>query len=216
MERKISYSLYVGAFLISLFIFLVGVFVGHVIDTSSMEDISNDLSTVSQRMTSVHLLLLTEGNSSSFCPVYTSELHSIDEEVEQMGHRLSYLEEQKGVYDNELKKQYFALEASSYLLSKKVRELCGDDSVLLVYFYSNTNCSQCKEQGIEILKARDAVSEDVAVRLYSFDGDLGSPIAEAFKKQYGVDTYPSVVVDERLYAGYKDAAEIEQILRESQ
>ncbi len=217
MERKITLPLYIGAFLISLTIFLAGIFVGRLIDTSSLEGISDDLSRVSQRMTSVHLLLLMEGNSSSFCPVYKSELRSIDEEVELMGHKLSYLEDEKGVYDNELKKQYFALEASSYLLSKKVGELCGDDSVLLINFYSNTNCSGCKEQGIEILKARDALaSSGITVKLYSFDGDLGSPIADAFKIQYGVKGYPSVVIDEVTYAGYKDAEELENTIREMQ
>jgi hypothetical protein len=217
MERKITFPLYIGAFLLSLTVFLAGIFVGRLIDTSSMEGISEDLSSVSQKMTSVHLLLLMEGNSSSFCPVYKSELRSIDEDVELMGHKLSYLEDEKGVYDNELKKEYFALEASSYLLSKKVRELCGDDSVLLINFYSNTNCSGCKEQGIEILKARDALaSSGTMVKLYSFDGDLGSPIVEAFKTQYGVAGYPSIVIDGVTYAGYKDAEELESIVREMQ
>lgn len=216
MKRRISLPLYIGAFLISLTIFLAGVFVGHLIDTSSLEGISGDLSTVSQRMTSVHLLLLTEGNSSAFCPVYASELNSIDEEVELMGHRLSYLEDEKGVYDNELKKQYFALEASSYLLSKKVRELCGDDSVLLVHFYSNIDCPECKDQGVEILRARDELSsENIRVKLYSFDGELGSPVVEAFKSQYGVGSYPSIVVDGSTHPGYRDAEGIKEIIRES-
>ncbi len=217
MERKFSLPLYTGAFLISLVIFLTGVFVGHLIDTSNLEDISDDLSQVSRKVASVHLLLLLEGNSSSFCPVYTSELSSIEQDVELMGHRLSYLEEQKDVYDNELKKQYFVLEAESYLLSKKVRELCGDASVLLVYFYSNTNCTECKEQGTEILRARDDLSgENITVKIYSFDGDLGSPVADAFKQQYLVKDYPSVVINERTYPGYLDAGKLKETIRELQ
>jgi hypothetical protein len=216
MERKVSLSLYAGAFVISLAIFLIGVYVGHLIDTSSMEDISGDLSRVSQKVASVQLLLLMEGNSSSFCPVYKSELGSIDSEVEKMGHKLSYLEEQKGVYDNALKKKYFILEAESYLLSQKVRQLCSDDAVLLVYFYSNTNCSKCREQGIEILKAKDGLdSENITVKLYSFDGDLGSPVADAFKGRYNITSYPSIVINSETYGSYIDAQTLQRTIGES-
>lgn len=203
MERKVSVPLYAGAFLIALTIFVTGIYVGHLIDQSSMEDISEDLTRVSSKVASVHLLFLMEANSSSFCPVYTSELNAIDEEVERMGHKLTYLEDQKGVFDNDLKGQYFALEAESYLLSKKVQDLCGDDKTLLVYFYSNANCSVCRSQGIEILKARDELTkENISIKIYSFDGEIGSPVAEAMMSEFNATVYPTVVIDNKRIDGY--------------
>lgn len=216
MERKVSTPLYLMAFAISVIIFLIGVYVGSVIDKSNLEAISADLSRVSQQVASVQLIMLMEGNSSSFCPVYAAELGSIDSDVERMGYQLSYLEDQKQVYDLELKKQYFVLEAESYLLSKKVRDTCGDRSVLLIHFYSNSRCSDCSQQGSEILAARDALEgSDITVKLFSFDGDLGSPVADAFKAQYAVTSYPSVVINGQTYSGYRNAQELEQLIRES-
>lgn len=216
MERKVSVPLYAGAFLISLMVFLIGVYVGSLLDNSSLEDISGDLSRMSQRVSSVQLLLLMEGNSSSFCPVYASELSSIDMEMEIMGHKLSFLEEEKGVTDVALKKQYFTVEAESYLLSKKVQELCGDDDVLLMYFYSNTQCPDCTQQGYDILAARDDLKEEnISVKIYSYDGTLGSPVVDAFRHRYVITTYPSLVINSKTYLGSWSMDELKDMIRDA-
>ena len=208
--------IYAGAFLISLLIFVVGVYIGSLIDQSSIGNISADVSSISEKVASVQLLLLTEGNSSSFCPVYNSQLGSIDSEIEDVGYRLSYLEDERNVFDNELKKKYFVLEAESYLLSKKVKTLCGGNESLLINFYSNKNCDRCKDQGTEVLRARDSLEADgLKVKLFSFDGEIGSPVAEAFVQQYNVTGYPSVVIDDNTFAGFRTSAELQKIIKGS-
>lgn len=214
MARKISLRIYLGAFQLSASVFLLGVYVGQLIDEASMQSISEEVATVSQMVASVQLLLLREGNSSSLCPTYLSELDSINSEIENMGYRLSYLEEEKGIYNNELKKQYFILEAESYLLSKKAKTLCGDDSLLLLYFYSNKNCTSCRQQGYDILQFRDEMKDNVTIKIYSFDGDIGSPVAESLMEQYGVSVYPSVVLDDRKLEGYSDIQALSSFIKD--
>jgi hypothetical protein len=216
MQRKLSIPVYLSAFLISLVIFVTGIYIGTVIDTANLQDISGEVSSVSEKVTSLQLLMLTEGNSSSFCPVYRSELDSIDQEVENIGYKLSYLEDERQVFDSELKKKYFLVEAESYLLSSKVNELCGERSVLLIHFYSNKGCERCREQGPEVLKARDGlVAQGVDIKLFSFDGELGSPVAESFERQYSVTSYPSIVIDGKTYPGFKTSEEIIALVKGS-
>lgn len=216
MERTVSVPLYVGAFLMSSVVFLLGIYVGSMMDSSHLASISEDVSAVSDRVASVQLLMLMEGNSSAFCPVYSSELDAIDKEVERMGYLLSYLEDEKGAYDNELKRKYFVLEAESYVLSQKVNSLCGDDSVLLINFYSNKDCQQCKAQGTEILGARDALeAEGIDIKLFSFDGELNSSVAEAMEAKYGIRSYPSVVINEKAYTGFRDVEELKALIKGS-
>ncbi|MDD5172186.1 MAG: hypothetical protein PHF60_04085 [Candidatus ainarchaeum sp.] len=216
MERTVSVPLYIGAFLMSLAVFLLGIYVGSTMNSSHLASISEDVSSVSDRVASVQLIMLMEGNSSSFCSAYSSELDAIDSEVERMGYMLSYLEDEKGVYDNELKKKYFVLEAESYVLSKKVKSLCGDDSVLLINFYSNQGCGQCKEQGTEILEARDALeAEGTDIKLFSFDGELNSSVADALAAQYGITSYPSVVINEKAYDGFREADALKTLIKGS-
>jgi len=212
MERKLSLPIYVSAFIATLMIFVIGIAVGHVIDTSAMGGISDDMSSLSHKVSAVQLLMLMEGNSSSSCPVYLSELGAIDDEVEKVGYRLSYMEDEKGVFDSELKKQYFVLEAESYLLSGKAKTLCNDKSVLLINFYSNKDCARCREQGTEILKARDDLVSKVPVKLYSFDGELNSPVADALVAQYNVTSYPTILIDGKGYSGFHTADQLKEIL----
>lgn len=216
MERKLSISIYAGAFVISLAIFILGIYIGTLIDSSNIELISEEVSSISGRMASLQVLLLG-GDNESFCPVYTSELGEMDREIEDIGYRLTFLEDERNVYDAELKKKYFLLEAQSYLLSQKAQELCGDDSVLLINFYSNKGCERCREQGTEVLKARDALlSEGISVKLFSFDGELGSPVAEAFEDQYGISAYPSIVIDGQTHPGFRSSEELEALVRDAQ
>jgi hypothetical protein len=122
----------------------------------------------------------------------------------------------KGIEDIELKKNYFLLEGESYLLSKKAKQLCNDSSVLLINFYSNSNCDLCHEQGINILTARDELlSDNISVKLFSFDGTIGSPLADSLKNQYNVTKYPSIVINDRAYYGSRTKKQIKSIIREN-
>lgn len=214
MERKLSYDIYAVAFILSLLTFLAGIYLGGIVNQSNFENINGEVSAVSQRVSSMQVLMLADSNSSSYCPLYLSELASIDAEVERLGYKLTYLEDTKQAYDPEVKRRYFALEAESYLLSKKARSACSDNSTLLINFYSNKACDICKKQGEQILSARDQLlAENRMIKLFSFDGDLGSPVADAFKVEYNVTIYPSVIINGKTYPGYHSAAEIIEIVR---
>ncbi|HSB47803.1 MAG TPA: hypothetical protein VLD37_07365 [Candidatus Bilamarchaeum sp.] len=213
MDRKLSTPVYIIAFFMSLMIFVIGVYIGYLIDTSNLQGVSDDVSNLSDRLSSAQLILLMEGNESS-CPLYEDQLDSIDAEIERVGYKLTFLEEKRNIYDDDLKRKYFVLEAESYLLSKKARQLCGDNSVLLIHFYSNKNCERCREQGTEILKARDSLrAEGVEVKLFSFDGELESPVAESLERQYNITSYPSVVVNEKTYSGFRSESELRGIIK---
>lgn len=202
MERKISYSLYGLAFLLSVIVFCIGIYVGYLVDQYNQQALAKEVDEISQKASSAQLMLLLDENGTSFCPVYGSQLDSINQDVENIGYELTYMEEEKHVFDVPLKKSYFVLEAQSYMLSKKMKERCGDNSTLLLYFYSNANCVSCKQQGDDILRARDeTLGKAPVVKIFSFDGDLGSPVADGLKAQFNVTEYPSIVVNGRLYSG---------------
>ena len=213
MERKISTSLFALAFILTVIVFSAGVFVGTMIDQTNQNIISNEVVDISSKLESTQLLMLLDENSSAFCPVYMAQLDSINDEVEKIGHKLSFLEDEKEVMDIPLKKSYFVLEAQSYLLSKKLNSRCGENNTLLLYFYSNKNCTDCKAMGNDILSARDElISEGKIIKIYSFDGELGSPIADALKAQYGVHTYPSIVVDGEIHSGSLSQVQIKDAM----
>lgn len=206
--RKMSVPIYVAAFVISVLIFAVGVYVGNTMDTVVKDSISSDLQDVYQKAQSSELLILLE-DSPAFCPVYKEEADRMDDETLGLGTKIAYAEDVRGISDPELKKQYFMLEAQAYLISKKVKEQCNDGSELILYFYSNQNCASCAEQG-HVLDSLRASRNDTKV--YSFDGDLGSSIVAALKNQYGVTSYPAIVVNGQAYNRFVNGEELSGIL----
>lgn len=191
-KRKVSVSLYLAALLITSLIFAAGIFTGKQLEQDSLNSISSKVDSANLKASSLQLLYLI-GDSPDFCPVYVEELQKLDSSTEQVGYSLSFLEENKGITDVELKKKYFILEAEAYLLSQKVKENCGANYSSILYFYSNKACGECARQGLELLGLKKQLGEKI--RIYSFDGDLGSEIVNAFKKKHGVTSYPAVSVN---------------------
>lgn len=208
--RKISVSLYLAALLISAIIFAAGILVGKAIEQDNLNLISQNVDSVNLKASSLELLYLIE-ETPEFCPVYKDELYNLDTRTEELGYKLSYLEDSKGVSDPELKKRYFLLEAEAFLFSQKVKEKCGANYTNILYFYSNSNCTDCKQQGYELVKLKQKLGE--RVRLYSFDGDLGSSIVDALKSKYNVEKYPSLVIMNKTLAGLRKMEEVERMLK---
>ena len=119
MERKVSWPLYLTAFVISAIIFIAGIYVGTLLDSAEINTLSSDVDSLSKEISTVQVLMLSEAGSA-FCPVYAEEFMKIDGEREKVGYELTYLEEERNVYSPELKKDYFVLEAQSYFLAKKL------------------------------------------------------------------------------------------------
>ncbi len=205
-QRKVSVLLYLTALLISAIIFSAGIFLGKVLERGNLDSLSSTADSTILQTSSLKVLYLV-GDAVEFCPVFLDELSIIDKETEELGYKLTYLEETKGITDLELKKKYFMLEANAYLLSQKVIGKCGASYSTVLFMYSNSNCTGCKEQGAELLAVKKQLGEKV--RIYSFDGDIGSPIADAFKKKYGITVYPSIVINgNSTLSGFRSKDEI--------
>ncbi len=211
-HRPFSLPLYIVAFVVAVLIFIIGIYVGTIIDKTHLSNISVDVDKNLQRLESTQLLFFLD-DSPSFCTVLNSELEKLETDTEKIGQKLDLLAD-KGSSDPELKKQYFVLEAQSYLLSKKINDRCNVKDVLVLYFYSNNNCEKCRQQGEELLRARDQIgSHPNRIKFYSFDGDLDSPVADALKQKYNATSYPTIVVNQKLFEGYKDLDSLIKILK---
>ncbi len=214
-ERKsLDLGLYGIAFIITVVIFSIGVYVGNFITKTNNENLYNTINEITQRTNSIQLLLLLD-DSPAFCSVYKGELEKLDQETLDVGYKLSYLQDVKGTSDVKTKKEYFILETGAYLLTKKINERCNYNSTLVLYFYSNVNCPQCNEQGINILKARDMLADSnvTNIKIYSFDGDLGSAVADALKQKHYVYGYPTIIVNDKAYTGYQDVDALIKIFK---
>ncbi|MDD5023303.1 MAG: hypothetical protein PHU63_03990, partial [Candidatus ainarchaeum sp.] len=184
---------------------LLGVFVGQIVNTEVSKQLLDEVKYYSMDSDSLNIMLLLDP-SPVFCSFYLEESEKLEGRTWKIGNELEYLEKVKGVYDYELKKEYFILETKSYLLSEKINLVCKTDKVNILYFYSQ-DCEDCEKQG-NVLDSLSPEFPEGKIAIYSFDGELGSTIVEGLKKKYSIYNYPSIVIDEKVFRGYKEKDEL--------
>jgi len=211
MERKISIELYMLAFVIAAILFSIGVYVGTVINQGVMEDIGRSVQSLNQRISGLGLLLLEE-NDPAFCPFYRSELQRLDGEREELGYKISKMENEQQFYSPEVKREYMILQAQSYLFTKKIRDKCGDEAVFVLFFYDNKDCKDCSTAGDRVLRARDGSANKDKIKIYAFDGGIDSTVVQAFEKQYGVKSHPTTVINNATYIGAVSEEELRKAM----
>jgi len=114
----------------------------------------------------------------------------------------------------ELKRYYSLLQIKDYLLMQKIKAKCGEAVVPIFYFYTTAeNCSECIKQSAVLTELRNNYPE---VRIYSFDYNLDLTALQSLIKIFKVEDtkLPALVMNERLYTGFKTTEEIEKAVPE--
>jgi hypothetical protein len=203
VKRKISLNLYITALVLTVLVFSLGIYVGMVIDESAKDKVESELLTLEQDLYLSRILLLMEEEIGEFCPIYSEKLGVVDSERELIGDRLDYLESVRGMYDEELKERYYYLEFENYLLMKKMKKECGEDYVLVLFFYDGSEESRIQGEELDALRASDS-----KVKVFSFDGNSDSAVVEVLRVQYSVNSYPAVVIDNAKVSGLHSTEEL--------
>ncbi len=110
----------------------------------------------------------------------------------------------------ELKRYYSLLEIKDYLLMQKIKAKCGTTVVPIFYFYTTAeNCSECIKQSAVLTELRKKYPE---ARIYSFDYNLELTALQSLIKIFKVEDtkLPALVINEKLYTGFKSMEEIEK------
>jgi hypothetical protein len=143
----------------------------------------------------------------------------LSEQLSLVGEKLSFTENERGGDDatvQYLKKYYSLLQVKDYLLSKKLTEKCGQakKTVSVIYFYTNrSDCKDCAKQGYVLTRLKELYPN---LRIYSFDYDLDLSVVDSLKAIYKVTgVLPTIIIDDKVYAGFKTVEEVEALLPES-
>lgn len=110
-----------------------------------------------------------------------------------------------------LKKRYMNLLVQNILEVRRVEDNCDKNYTEIIYFYSN-DCQVCRDQG-SVLSHVSGNNQDTII--YALDTSLDMDTISYLETKYGVKEYPSLVVNEELYSGFRDKAELKEIIGES-
>ncbi len=209
----ISMSLVARNILIALFITLaIGASVIYAVNHLNSLRVK-DLDSIQEKLSIDTLSLETQISllESAPCSVIGNGTE-LTSELDDLGQRLSYTENQLGSDDPQvilLKKQYSLLEIRDYLVTQEFAKTCNTKQVTVLYFYSNkSSCADCDRAGYALSYLHDT---NPNIRVYSFDYDLdlGAQKTLISIEKIG-DKLPAFIIDGKTSYGFTDLATLEK------
>ncbi len=206
-NRPISWPLYLIAFIISATLFAMGIFIGNSLAKQVDSELQNELNVLKMRTAEMELLTLI-GESEDQCLFYKTQFESFNRDTTKFGSDLGELEKARNEGDaplRNLKREFQLMQARDFLLTQKMNEKCKEQTNTVLFFYTNTDCSECTKQGRVGPELKNAKQD---VMIYAFDADLDSPVVEALRIKYGVSKYPTLVINGKKFEGFQSQADI--------
>jgi hypothetical protein len=211
--RTARWQNYLVALLITALIFATALFASNFFNAQRVADIQATQDNISIDILSLETQfdLLAEHSCRDI-----SENSVLSTEIQPLAQRLSYLEGQSNVNQEELtrlKRYYSLLQIKDLLLMREVADKCGLNSEFILYFYSNAgDCEDCLEQGY----ALTGLSEKYpALRVYSFDYNLDLAALRTLIEINDIErALPALVIDGTPRYGLHTIEDIERIVPE--
>ena len=110
-----------------------------------------------------------------------------------------------------LKREYVLSEIRYWLISKNLRDICKDDKVSVLYFYSNDDCDECRTQGFVLGSLKSIFKDNLLI--FSLDADFKlEPMLDVIKNKYNITSVPTLVINDENYSGLKNSEELLNII----
>lgn len=204
-----GFQKYFFVFLITCGIFASGWYVSAYINTKKIDQIKDI-----QNKIAIDIL----SSETQFALLEELSCQDVDnsvlsQEIADLAGKISFSEQNVGDIEEVrlLKKQYTLLQVKDFLLSKRIRERCGERTTSIFYFYGNKDtCADCVKQSFVL----DAIREKYPdVRVYSFDYNLDLSTIKALTSIYKIKgSLPELVVNGKTVSGFKTVEELERLL----
>jgi hypothetical protein len=190
------------AFGITCIVFLSGVFMGFWLDSYRAEEIRNeytdmDISSNDARLQTLYYQTLSN-NHSSFCIPAIQENLIFSDRVYQDGLRIDQYEKINKLAPSLIKDKtrYVLLKIQFWLNSVRLKRTCNASYTNLVYFYSHYNTTA--QENVQSAVLMDLKNEyGPGLILVPLPLDLNITTIEIIKKQYGIKTTPTILIDEK-------------------
>ncbi|MBI5390934.1 hypothetical protein HZB02_05575 [Candidatus Woesearchaeota archaeon] len=212
MERKISKEKYIFALLITLLVFSSGLILGLYMEGKRAQSI--DLANKEQKLDFSSLQLqyafLDQLRSDKDC---TAVQRSFEENVKGLDNTREKLENyQQDAWDKQefenLRREYTIAQVNYWVLFRKAKEICSNDAVDILYFYSTKDeCPRCDDQAFVLTYLKKNFGNSLLN--FVFDGNMKEePLIPLMKSAYNISSYPTLVVNGRVYHEFKSLEEL--------
>jgi hypothetical protein len=211
-REKTDWLKYFYAFIITIVIFVTAIYISNYFSDKKMSQLKTMEDKISLDILSseTQFSLLTEASCKDIGD------NTLSMEVGQLGDKLSYTEGKIDSNNSDfqsLKTYYYLLEIKDYLLMKQIGTKCKDKPVFILYFYSNSSCTDCQNEGYVLTKLHEMYPQ---IRIYSFDYDFNIPTINTLKSIYKIENkLPAMFINGKVQYGLKSVDDIKKIIPET-
>jgi hypothetical protein len=218
IKRKISKERYVVAGVITLLIFALGLSLGLIIDYERVKQVDreNSLQKVNYDSLQLQYLYLSYiPEDKEACGILRIALEdSIAELSTSLGDVERYQKDSQ-INKNEfdlIQRKYLIDNLRYWLFSKRIQEICGEDTINVLYFFSINDCTICPNQGTILSYFKNKLDDKLLVFPVNIDLEEREQFIKILKIQYNITQLPTIIVNGDKHEGVVSRNNLAQIL----
>lgn len=193
MVKKNLTKAFFVSIIIGILIFSLGLFVGYGLDVLRIKDVSASLKDIElQTLDYITSQEFLDTFGGDYCELLNNRLSSMTPQMVDLGQTLTDYEK-KDIFTGEeykfLKSKYFLLEIRAYTLFTKLKNECGIEEDLILYFYDQ-NHEDSERQGYIL----DRLVNSNVVHIFSFD--ISFEIISFLIERHEISEAPTIIVNE--------------------
>ncbi|MBI2135105.1 hypothetical protein HYU09_03875 [Candidatus Woesearchaeota archaeon] len=206
VKRKTSKEKYIVAALITGGIFTLGLLLGLLVDgqrAAYIGEISRqqNLDFSSLQLQYAYIDQLSQENN---CQAVSKTFEKNIEELENTRLRLENFDQDATLNKQDfdlLKREYILAQIRYWLLAERTKDLCGNDAVSILYFFSDEQeCQQCDSQAFILTFLKKQFKEKLLI--FSFDSKFSQePLISILQSTYDITKYPTLIIGGKKYEG---------------
>lgn len=217
IKRKISWGRIFAAFLITILIFGLGIFMGLLFDYQRVqwsERESKQQKIDYESLQWQYLFLTSTEDKEQMCILLKT---SLDKSIVDLGESLDKIQsykEQSQINDIDYKlieRTYLIDNLKYWLLATKTKKECGANYVTILYFYSD-KCEICPDQGIILTYFKKKYDDNVLIFPINTDMEKDESSMKVLTQLYNVSVVPSIVVEDQKYEGVISTEQLGKII----
>jgi len=212
----VKFNIYLKAFLLSLSIFLIGLFIGIGLETylaSSWLNKASEIESSVQEM-ELEMLYFQNLNESYSCDFLTEIVRKTNNNLDVLAGQLSQYSEGNIIFTRQdiegLKRRYTSLLIKDWMLQERIKRNCGTKIFTILYFYDREGCDNCLIQGNVLSSLKYSFTEKLMI--FPIDIKVENSMKDVLLKRFNITIMPSLVIDEKVYSGINSKSTLNNMI----
>lgn len=217
MVRELNKKRYFIAALLTLFVFVLGLMLGLVIEGKRLQYIEsvNRIEKLDYSSLQLQYAYIDQLSQEKNCDAVSKTFESSVKSLIETSERLENYQRNANINKEEftiLKREYILAQLNYWLLAQRTKKICNRDLVTILYFYSvDKECPDCEEQAFILTYLKNEFKDKLLI--FALDSTYtDEPMINMLKDQYGISRYPTLIIENHVFEDFVSKDKIIEVI----